>query len=208
MFTGIVEEIGKVIAITKTREGACLKLKTSIIHSDAKLGDSIAINGACLSVTDIKKDTLSFDIIQETLSRTTLGSLKINDFLNLERSLCADSKIGGHFVSGHVDYKGKIIDIIKGTEGTGFKISLPAEFSKLVAEKGSITLDGVSLTVASLARESFTVYLIPHTLKNTTLQNKKKTDPVNVEIDLIAKYLSRHLQKTDLKGLLKKYDYI
>jgi len=208
MFTGIVEEIGTVSGINRTRAGGCLKIKTGSIASDAKLGDSIAVNGACLSVTDIKGKDISFDVIAETLARTTLGGLKINNPVNLERSLRADSRMGGHFVSGHIDYKARIIDILKGPKGAGFKISLLSEFSKFVAMKGSIAVDGVSLTVADLARESFTVYLIPHTLKITTLGKKKKGDGLNIETDLLAKYISRHTQKPDLQTLLKKYDYI
>ncbi len=208
MFTGIVEEIGIVSGINRTRAGTYLKIKTRSIASDAKLGDSIAVNGACLSVTDIKGEVLSFDVILETLSRTTLGGLKINDPVNLEASLRPDSRMGGHFVSGHIDYKARIIDILKGPKGAGFKISLPSEFSKFVAIKGSIAVDGVSLTVADLARESFTIYLIPHTLKTTTLGKKKKGGDLNIETDLLAKYISRHIQKPDLQNLLKKYDYI
>lgn len=208
MFTGIVEELGTVSAISKTRAGVCLKIRANTVSSDAKIGDSIAIDGACLSVTDIKGAVLNFDVIQETLKRTTLGQLKINDPVNLERSLKADSRMGGHFVSGHIDYKGKIVDIIKGPEGVGFKISIPAEFSKFVVEKGSIALDGISLTVANVTRETFTAYLIPHTLKVTTFGKKKKGDFLNVETDLLAKYLAKQTQKPNLENVLKKYNYM
>ena len=208
MFTGIVEEVGRVRAINRTQAGILLELQAPTVHSDAKLGDSISVSGVCLSVTDIKKDILGFDVIQETLSRTTLGGLKINDSINLERSLRADSRLGGHFVSGHIDYKGRIIDTLRSQEGIGFKIFLPPEFSKFVAGKGSITVDGVSLTVADLAKESFTVYLIPHTLKNTTFENKKRGDSMNIETDLLAKYLASQSQGPGLKVLLKKYNYI
>jgi len=208
MFTGIVEEIGVVSAINKTGQGASLKVKTHNIHTDTKLGDSVAINGVCLSVTDIREGLITFDVIHETLKRTTLAGLKINDSLNLEKGLRADSRIGGHFVSGHIDYKGRIDRIIKGPEGTGFKISLPAEFSGFAAEKGSVAVDGVSLTIAAVSRKDFTVYLIPHTLKITTLGRKKKGDLLNVETDLLAKYLSKQTQKTNLQDVLKKYNYI
>ena len=204
MFTGIVEEIGIITGVTRDS----LKVKTQAVYSDAKIGDSIAVNGVCLSVTGIKGNVLGFDVMQETLKRTTLGDLKISAPVNLERSLKSDSRIGGHFVSGHVDYKGRIEQIIKGAEGTGFKISLPAEFSKFVAEKGSITLDGVSLTIAAVSRKDFIVYLIPHTLKITTLGKKKKGDLINIETDLLAKYLSNHTQKPNLREVLKKYNYI
>ncbi|MFC1667747.1 riboflavin synthase [Candidatus Omnitrophota bacterium] len=208
MFTGIVEEIGTISAIHKTWTGACLKLKSHSVYRGAKSGDSIAMNGVCLSVTDIKGHVISFDVIEETLKRTTLGRLKVNDYINLERSLRADSRMGGHFVSGHVDYEGRINEELRSSDGAGFKISLPVEFSKFVVEKGSITLDGVSLTVAEVKKEYFAVYLIPHTLKVTTLGKKKKGDLVNIETDLLAKYLVKQTQKTDLNTLLKKYDYI
>ena len=207
MFTGIVEEIGKVAGITKTRVGASLKIKTKSIGADAKLGDSIAINGVCLSVVEIKGDILSFDVIRETLSMTNLGYLKINNPLNLERSLKPDSRMGGHFVTGHIDYKGKIESMIKGSEGIGVKIYLPEEFSNFVVKKGSVALDGISLTVAEVERKNFTVYLIPHTLKVTTLGNKKKGDSLNIETDLLAKYIAKHVQKPTLESLLKKYQY-
>jgi len=208
MFTGIVEELGIVSAINRTRAGVCLKIRANIVSSDVKIGDSIAINGTCLSVVAVKGTALSFDVINETFKRTTLGQLKINDSVNLERSLKADSRMGGHFVSGHIDYKGKIVDTIKGSEGTSFKISIPAEFSKFVVEKGSIALDGISLTVANIARETFTTCLIPHTLKVTTFGKKQKGDFLNVETDLLAKYLAKQTQKPSLENVLKKYNYI
>lgn len=208
MFTGIVEEIGVVAGISKARAGACLKVKAGIIHSDAKVGDSIAVNGACLSVTEIKDNVLSFDVMQETLRITTLGNLKISSLVNLERSLKPDSRMGGHFVSGHIDYKGRIERIIKGSEGTGLKVSLPLDFSGFVVEKGSISLDGVSLTAAAVSKNDFTVYLIPHTLKITTLGNKKKSDYLNIETDLLAKYISKQSHKANLQEVLKKYNYI
>ncbi|MDP8230833.1 MAG: riboflavin synthase [Candidatus Gorgyraea atricola] len=204
MFTGIIEEMGSVAGIARNR----LRIRGALVSSDAKIGDSIAINGTCLSVTDIKGEVLSFDAIQETLKRTTLGQLKINDPVNLERSLKADSRMGGHFVTGHIDYTARIIDILKGSGGTGFRISLSAEFSGFVVEKGSIALDGISLTVANVTRETFTVYLIPHTLKVTTFGKKKKGDFLNVETDLLAKYLAKQTQKPSLENVLKKYNYI
>ena len=208
MFTGIIEEIGIVKAINKARSGVLLRVKTQDIHRDAKIGDSVAINGACLSVTEIDKDLFSFDVIQESLARTTLGELKVNDSVNLEGSLRMGSKLGGHFMTGHIDYKAKIVSMLKGSEGTGFRISAPEEFLKYIAEKGSIAIDGVSLTVAIVTKKDFTVYLIPHTLKVTTLGKKKKNDTVNIETDLLAKYISRQNQKSSLQDTLKKYNYI
>lgn len=208
MFTGIVEEIGVTAGINRTRSGICLKVRTDIISSDAKLGDSIAINGVCLSIVDVKNKVVSFDVIQETLKKTNIGGLRINSAVNLERSLQADSRIGGHFVSGHIDYKGRITDVLRGAEGTGFKISLPVEFSGFVVKKGSVSVDGVSFTVADIQRDNFTIYLIPHTLKATTFGNKKKGDPVNIETDLIGKYIVKNTQNRDINSLLKTYQYI
>ena len=209
MFTGIIEEVGVVKGINKTGTGALLKIKTEKIYSDVKIGDSVSVNGACLSAVEISGNILSFDAIPETLKRTTLSDLKANDFVNLERSVKADSRIGGHFITGHVDYKGKITDLVKKSEGAGFKISIPQEFSKFIVEKGSVALDGVSLTVAALSKEDFTVYLIPHTLKSTTFYRKKKGDLVNVETDIIGKYVAKDKVKvSDFKDILKDYGYM
>ncbi len=209
MFTGIIEEIGAIKGISKSSTGAVLKIKTKNIHVDAKLGDSIAVNGACLSVMQISSDILSFDVIPETLKRTTLNDLKANDLVNLERSVKADSRMGGHFLTGHVDYKGRIIGLVQKSEGAGFKISLPKEFSSFVVEKGSVGLDGASLTVAALSKDDFTVYLIPHTLKNTTFCRKTKGDFINVETDIIGKYVAKDKAKaSDFKDILKEYGYI
>ena len=209
MFTGIVEEIGTVKGINKSSTGAVLKINTEKIHVDAKLGDSIAVNGACLSVTAINANVLSFDAIPETLKRTTLADFKADNSVNLERSVKADARIGGHFITGHVDYKARINDIIKNQAGIGFNVSLPKEFSKFVVEKGSVALDGVSLTIALVSKDNFTVYLIPHTLKNSTFGIKKKGDFVNVETDIIGKYISKdNVKASDFQGILKEYGYI
>jgi len=209
MFTGIIEEVGVVKGINKTGAGALLKIKTEKIYADAKIGDSISVNGACLSVVEMSGPILSFDVIPETLKRTTLIDLKTSDFVNLERSVKADARIGGHFITGHIDYKAKILDLVKKSEGAGFKISLPKEFTKFVVEKGSVALDGVSLTIAGLSKEDFTVYLIPHTLKSTTFYRKKKGDFINVETDIIGKYIARDKARAgDFKDILKEYGYM
>jgi len=209
MFTGIVEEIGAVKGISKSSTGAVLKIKTEKIYVDAKLGDSIAMNGACLSVIAVNINILSFDVIPETLKRTTLSDLKANDPVNLERSMKLDARIGGHFITGHIDYKGRINDIIKNQAGVGFNVSLPEEFSKFVVDKGSVALDGTSLTVAAVSKDNFTVYLIPHTFKNTALGIKKKGDFINVETDIIGKYAAKDSVKaSDFQGILKEYGYM
>ena len=209
MFTGIIEEIGVVKGINKSSSGAVLKIKTEKIHVDVKLGDSIAVNGACLSVTAVNINILSFDVIPETLKRTTLTGLKANDPVNLERSVKADARIGGHFITGHIDYKGRIDDIIKNQTSIGFNVSLPSEFSKFVVGKGSVALDGASLTIATVSKDNFTVYLIPHTFRNTTFGMKKKGDFINVETDIIGKYVAKDKVKaSDFQDILKEYGYM
>ena len=209
MFTGIVEEIGVVKGLNKTGAGVLLKIQAVKAHSDAKIGDSICVNGSCLSVVGISGNILSFDVIPETLKRTTLANIKINDSVNLERSLKADSRMGGHFLTGHVDYKGSIVDMSRKSDGAGFKISLPKEYAGFVVEKGSAGLDGVSLTVASVTRDDFTVYLIPQTLESTTFSAKKKGDFINVETDIIGKYAAKDKVKAgDFKDILKEYGYM
>jgi len=208
MFTGIVEEIGFIKGIKKTSAGAFIEIKCSLVCSDIKIGDSIAVNGVCLSVISINKNILGFDVIKETLIRTTLGELSIKEGVNLERSLKADSRMGGHFVSGHIDCKAKIDALIKDSNGVGFKIFLPDGFSRFITDKGSIALDGVSLTLANSCNNTFTVYLIPHTLKTTTLGNKKKGGMLNIETDILAKYAAQNIQQPSLQDLLKKYEYI
>jgi riboflavin synthase len=209
MFTGIIEEVGIVKGINKTEIGALLKIRAEKACPDSKIGDSICVNGSCLSIIGISGDILSFDTIPETLKRTTLAQLKINDPVNLERSMKADTRIGGHFLTGHVDYKGTVIDMTRKREGVGFKISLPKEYANFVVEKGSVGLDGVSLTVAGITKEDFTVYLIPQTLKSTTFSTKKKGDFVNVETDIIGKYVAKDkIKASDFKDILKEYGYM
>lgn len=209
MFTGIVEEIGVVKGVNKTCSGALLRIRSEKVCSDAKIGDSICVNGSCLSVVGISGNILSFDVIPETLARTTVAHLKINDSVNLERSMKADSRISGHFLTGHVDYKGTIVDISRKQESVGFKISLPKEYAGFVVEKGSAGVDGVSLTVSGVGKEDFTVYLIPHTLKNTTFSIKKKGDFINVETDIIGKYVAKDKAKaSDFQDILKEYGYM
>lgn len=209
MFTGIIEEVGVVKGISRTGAGALLKIKADKVYSDAEIGHSICVNGSCLSVTEISGNILSFDVIPETLKRTTIAHLKINDPVNLERSMKADARIGGHFLTGHVDYKGTIADMSRKSDGVGLKISLPKEYAAFLVEKGSVGLDGVSLTAASVTKEDFTVYLIPQTLKSTTFSAKKKGDFINVETDIIGKYVAKDRAKAgDFKDILKEYGYM
>jgi len=196
MFTGIIEAIGKVKNLNKTSESLELTIKTGKGFSDIKIGDSIAVNGTCLTVTQkhtpgVCSVDLVFDVIYETYKKTTLSGLRIGAVVNLEQALKADSRLGGHFVSGHVDCVGKIATRKNEKGQVVLAVKIPTEFNNLLIEKGSIAIDGISLTIGEVKKDGFTVYLIPHTLKETTLQDKKAGDEVNIEIDQIAKYVHK-----------------
>ena len=187
MFTGIVEELGKVIEKTTAR----LCVQAEIIIDSLEVSDSIAVNGACLTV--VEKGTRSFcvDLSQETLQRTNLGFLKPGEFVNLERALTPSSRMGGHIVQGHVDTCGKVMVLPRDTQENTLRISLPDEYSRYVVEKGFIAIDGISLTVVCAEKNEFTIAVIPYTLQNTVLKNRKLGDAVNIEIDILAKYIER-----------------
>lgn len=191
MFTGIIEEIGIVREIARGKAVLHLVVEVKTTLDGTKIGDSISVNGVCLTVIDIKNNSISFDIVPETIRRTNLGDLKVSSKINLERAIKAGQTIGGHFVTGHIDFKTEIIELKKDAEGIMMSFSLPREFSPFLAEKGSIAIDGVSLTVAEVDGSFFDAYLIPHTLKNTTLGFKRKGDFVNVETDILAKYVHK-----------------
>ncbi len=209
MFTGIVEETGIIKDIRTNRDAVRMSIKADIVCRDTKIGDSISIDGVCLTVVDIKRDILSFDIVSETVKHTTLKNAKTSNRVNMERSLRAYSRLGGHFVSGHVDYAGRILESRRDKDGVSLKIDLPGEYAPFVAKKGSVALNGVSLTAGDVSEGSFTVYLIPHTLNSTTLNKNKQADLVNVETDILAKYTAKqNTKKTDIQSILKKHDYI
>ncbi|MBF0521641.1 MAG: riboflavin synthase [Candidatus Omnitrophica bacterium] len=189
MFSGIIEETGIVEEIEKKPNLCVLKVRAKKVLKDAKLGSSIAVDGVCLTVTAIKKDILSFDIMLETMKKTTLGSVKPKTHVNLERSLKMSDRICGHFVSGHVDAMQSVTKIITGENYTELRISLTKELHKYVVPKGSVALDGVSLTVGDVRQKDFSVYLIPFTLQVTNLGYKKEGSPINIETDILAKYL-------------------
>lgn len=182
MFTGIIEDLGRVEAIGRKSGIFHIQVK-SHIFTGQKIGDSIAVNGVCLTILDLKNDLASFDIMEETLKRANLNRLKIGDKVNLERALKVGDRLSGHFVTGHVDCVAKIIE-----KNEKIKIKIPNERMKFTVPKGSVALDGVSLTIANIGGDSFTVYLIPHTIKNTNLGNKKIGDELNVEFDILGKY--------------------
>lgn len=218
MFTGIIEDLGIVESLTKTNTGARLTIESKVCASDARIGASININGACLTVVDIKGNIFSFNISSETLNRTNLGRLKPGERVNMERSLRADSRLGGHFVTGHIDCTAKIVSKEPQGEFVKMEIDIPKPLTGYLVEKGSVAVDGISLTINTLGDKSFTVMLIPHTLSITTLGKKQTGDYVNIEVDVLAKYVERLIDKTAkqptsqptniTKDLLKEHGFI
>ena len=193
MFTGLVEETGELLALERSAAGARLTLRAPLIAGDIRLGDSVAVNGCCLTVTRREGGTLAFDLLDETLARTNLGVLAPGAPVNLERALAAHARLGGHFVQGHIDTTSPILAFEQVKADHRLEIALPKEFARYVAFKGSIAIDGISLTVAEVRAESFVVWIIPHTFAVTNLRAKKAGDLVNLEFDLLAKYVERLL---------------
>ncbi|MCB7514521.1 riboflavin synthase [bacterium 210917-SL.2.15] len=196
MFTGIVEEIGVVRGVVSGSEWGSISIGARRVLEGTRRGDSIAVNGVCLTVTALSRDGFTADVMAETLRRSNLGALKAGEAVNLERAMAADSRFGGHIVSGHVDNFGEIVD--RSQEGSAFWLTLsaPPDLLELVVEKGSITLDGVSLTVAARAENTFSVSLIPTTQMDTTLLRKRPGDKINLEADVIGKYVRALLHKS------------
>ena len=201
MFTGIIEELGRVRAIDRREGGARLEIAASTVLADARPGDSIAVNGCCLTVVARGDGWWAADAVIETLERTALGSLERDDSVNLERPLRLSDHLGGHLVQGHVDAVGQVAARRPLADGsTRFTFSAPADVLRYVVEKGSVAVDGISLTVAALGDEAFDVAIIPHTLAVTTLGQRDPGAVVNVEADLIAKYVERLLVPTSREG--------
>lgn len=194
MFTGIIEEIGTVDAIRKGARSAVLVIRGNKIFSDLKIGDSVATNGVCLTATEITGKTFSADVMNETLSRSTLGKLRPGSPVNLERAMAADGRFGGHMVAGHVDGTGKILHIRRDDNAIWYTILADPEIMRYIVEKGSIAIDGISLTVAAVERDNFSVSVIPHTVAETTLSGKKIGDAVNLENDMVGKYIEKFVQ--------------
>ena len=203
MFTGIVEEIGMVKAIKKGAKSVFLNIKGEIIFEDLKLGDSVAVNGVCLTVTSICGNLFTADVMNETLARSSLGSLNIGTKVNLERAMAANGRFGGHIVSGHIDGVGKISYIKKDDIAVWYTIKAEAKIMRYIIEKGSVALDGISLTVAKADRDSFWVSVIPYTAKQTTLAEKKIGSAVNIENDIIGKYIEKFTQRNE--GITKEF---
>ncbi|MEV4628731.1 riboflavin synthase [Micromonospora sp. NPDC049523] len=194
MFTGIVEELGEVVKLTDTgTDSALIAVRGPVVTSDAKHGDSISVNGVCLTVVDVGADVFTADVMGETLRRSSLGALRAGDPVNLERAATLGTRLGGHLVQGHVDGVAEIIGREPAEQWETVRFSLPAGIARYAVEKGSITVDGVSLTISEIGDDAFAVGLIPTTLKLTTLGHKKIGDPVNLEVDVVAKYVERLL---------------
>ncbi|MCK4224215.1 MAG: riboflavin synthase [candidate division Zixibacteria bacterium] len=193
MFTGIIEEIGKIEQTSLSGANLRLKVKALKILSDLKVGDSVNINGACQTVIEVKDNHFSIEAVEETLKRTNLGQLKTGDSVNLERALRSSDRLGGHLVSGHVDFVGRIRSINQRDQSYIYEFDLPEEYQSHFVEKGSVAVDGISLTVVQVLKDSFGVSVIPFTMKETTLGKKKIGDAVNIETDLIGKYVERIL---------------
>ncbi|MCW2783023.1 MAG: riboflavin synthase subunit alpha [Marmoricola sp.] len=191
MFTGIVEELGRVTAIEPLHEAVRLSVEGRLVTRDASAGDSISVNGVCLTVVRSKGGAFTADVMHQTLAMTALGALRVGSPVNLERAVTPATRLGGHIVQGHVDGTGEILRRTPSEHWELVEISLPVELNRYVVDKGSITVDGISLTVAELGAESFTVSLIPETLARTTLGFKKPGDIVNLEVDVIAKYVEK-----------------
>ena len=193
MFTGIIEEIGKIKKIETIGPSARITISAKAILSDVHLGDSIAVNGICLTVTSFGDDFFTADIMNETIKRTSFHNMRIGTSVNLERAMRVDNRFGGHIVSGHIDSTGLIKSVEKQGNATWYKISPPAKLLRYIVEKGSIAIDGTSLTVAYVDRESFKVSIIPHTSEVTILSTKRPGDKVNLEVDIIGKYVEKLL---------------
>jgi riboflavin synthase len=194
MFTGIVEELGEVVDLTGgDGDAAVIAVRGPVVTSDARHGDSISVNGVCLTVIDTVDGTFTADVMGETLKRSSLGALRAGSPVNLERAATLGSRLGGHLVQGHVDGVATIIAREPAEQWEVLRFSLPADLSRYVVEKGSITVDGVSLTVMEVSDDAFAVGLIPTTLALTVLGHKQVGDPVNLEVDVIAKYVERLL---------------
>ncbi|OBY94422.1 riboflavin synthase [Actinomyces oris] len=207
MFTGIVEELGRVVRLETVEDSARLTVEAPTVTQDVNLGDSVSVNGCCLTVTAVQGSTFTADLMAETLTRTTLGSQAPGDPVNLERALRASDRLGGHIVQGHVDATAEVLDHHRGEHWDLLRIGLPQEITRYVAVKGSVALDGVSLTVVDVvdasntldvapvpsAGASLSVGLIPETLRRTTLGTRRPGERVNLEVDVLAKYAERLL---------------
>ncbi|NIA29006.1 MAG: riboflavin synthase [Actinobacteria bacterium] len=210
MFTGLVEEVGSIESVEKRGDGARFQIHAKLILNDIKIGDSIAVNGVCLTVVEQVSQGFAVDAVEETLDRSTLGRLTSHSRVNLERALQAESRMGGHFVQGHIDGMGNVISIEPKKPGYWLKIRVDDELAKYFVEKGSIAIDGVSLTIARAEGQDVSIALIPHTWEVTTICELEKGDRVNIEVDILGKYVYKYLhpdEKQDGVTLEKLSEY-
>jgi len=213
MFTGLIEEVGRIQQVTPQSGGAQVTVEADSVLEGTGLGDSIAVNGCCLTVTRMDAGTFCAHAGTETLARTTVGEWQPGKRANLERALSASSRLGGHFVQGHVDGVGKLLSSTAEGETTRLRLQLPSELSIYVVEKGSIAVDGISLTVTAVTQETFEAAIIPHTIAHTTLGTLRPGDAVNLETDVLAKYVHRMLlslrgeEPTVTEGFLRAHGF-
>jgi riboflavin synthase len=193
MFTGIIEELGTVKAVNKGQESATLEIGAKKVVEGLNLGDSVAVNGVCLTVVDFDRTGFSAEVMAETLRKSNLGRLKSGDKVNLERAMRLGDRLGGHLVAGHVDATGTIKSTVREDIATVFTVEAPEEILRYIIDKGSVAIDGISLTVVDYNKKSFRVSIIPHTASQTTLGFKKSGDTVNLEADMLAKFVERLL---------------
>ncbi|MDR2036176.1 MAG: riboflavin synthase [Coriobacteriales bacterium] len=193
MFTGIIEEIGVIEATKRAKLSAVLSIKGSLVIDNLQRGDSVAVDGVCLTVSELGAHSFSADVMHETLDHSTLGSLRAGSKVNLERALPAEGRFGGHIVTGHIDACGTITKIVQDDNAVWFTVKTEASLLRTIVQKGSLALNGISLTVARVTDSDFSVSIIPHTLKETTLALKKVGDQVNLETDIIGKYVEKLL---------------
>lgn len=215
MFTGIVEEVGNVERIEKGQYSAVFTIRAKTVLEDTRIGDSIAVNGICLTVTSFSKQHFTADVMHETLNRSALAALKLGDPVNLERAMPANGRFGGHIVAGHVDGTGKILKIRRDDTAVWYTVQAEPSILRYVVEKGSITIDGISLTVAEVGLDYFSISAIPHTVSVTVLSQRKTGELVNLETDIIGKYVEKLLapaeagqpQSAITKEFLARYGY-
>ena len=200
MFTGLIEEIGTIENIVRQQDKMNLSIKAKKILTDTKIDDSISINGICLTVVDIKTNSFMVQAVRETAQKSTIANWRKGEFVNLERAMKINDRLGGHIVQGHIDGIGTIDKITKLSDALELEIILPTGKNAYTIEKGSIAIDGISLTIAKKARDKIRIAVIPHTLNNTTLKDKKVNDKINIEFDFFAKYIQNYLDGT--KGVL------
>jgi riboflavin synthase len=200
MFTGLIQEVAKVLWIRMTDRGNQLQVAAPRLANEVTVGDSVAVNGCCLTVSARREEQLTFDLLEETLDRTNLKQLRSDSLVNLERPLVAGAPLGGHFVQGHIDCSSKVISFERSATDHRLEIDLPADFTHYAAYKGSVAINGISLTIAELLSKSFAVWIIPHTKRHTNVDGIQPGDHVNIEFDILAKYVERMLARYAPQG--------